>query len=194
MRFKIKKSLVDKLDDEILVHKLGNPIGELTRAPEGRRWTVYSANPHLPPAMVSIAIISDVFVDFLNGGMFQLIMNPWGALLPDLPKAFRDVGREREAKIIEEVLKLFPSEAIVRDQDKRVAFASTKIVPGGWEGLSKAKSSAMYKKLEKWEIELADLIQSRAFFAAIAAFIRRERDAFEIVSAKKKSVNARTSR
>lgn len=181
MRFKVDKELVDDLDDEILVQYIGVPIGDLARAPKSKTWTAYSANPHLHRALVSIAVISDAVLEVLNGGVFQLIGNPTGGLLPDLPAAYRHLGREREAKIIEEIIALFPDEATIRDYEKRNAFASTKIIPGGMEGLSKAKGSAMYKKLEAWENELADFMQSEEFFAAVADFIRKESDAFEIV-------------
>jgi len=180
MRFKIERELLDALDDEFLVQYLGIPIGDETRAPEGDTWDAYSTNPHLSRAQVSIALISEALVEVLNGGFFQLIMNPSGGFIPDLPTAFREVGRPEEAKILDGVVAIFPDEKIIRDHDKRVAFASTAVVPGGWEGASAATKTELMKKLKTWEVPFADLIQSPEFFDAVAAFIRNQPESFEI--------------
>lgn len=180
MRFKIAKALLDKLDDEILVQDLATPIGGKARPPTGKKWTVYSANPHLTRAQISVALIADIIVEVLNGGVFQLVMNPTGGFLPDMPSALRDLGRKREAKIIEDVLSLFPDEATVRDYDARLEFISTRIVPGGWDGLLAAKKRPAYKKLVRGEEELVELLQSRGFFKAVADFVQSNPDSFVV--------------
>jgi hypothetical protein len=179
-RLKIRRSLLDGLDDEIIVQNMGVPIGKKMRLPKTEVWDAYSANPHLPRALIAIVLIAEVITEVLNGGLFQLIMNPSGTYLPDFPDAFREVGRKAEAKILDRVNAMFPGDVNLRDHDKRVAFASSKIVPGGWEGLATARKTKLYKELESLEVTLADLIQSTPFFRAVASYVLSQPDSFEV--------------
>lgn len=183
MKFKIDKAALDKLDDEILIHELALPIGDKCKTPTKKRWTVFTANPHMTAAQMNVAVIGDTISEVLNGGLFQLIMNPTGALIPDIPTAFRAIGRVQETEIFEAVVAMFPNAGTIRDYDKRVAFASSKIVPGGWEGLSlaKKKMTPNHTALDAFDKRLGKLLQSRAFFSAVATYVRRERDSFAIV-------------
>src|SRR5262249_9385474 len=151
-RFPIERAAIDNFDDEVLVQELCIPIDEEMRAP--LNLDVYATNDRLARAQVSIALIGRAVIETLNGGLVQLIMNSWGSLIPDLPTAFRDLGREEEAKILDRVRAMFPSDEALRDGDKRIAFASDKIVPGGWDGLMSEVKTALYQELEALETPL----------------------------------------
>lgn len=182
-RFQIERAALDDLDDEVIVQDLAIPIGDEMRFPVGKVWDIFSANSDLSRAQISIAVIGYAIVDVANGGLFQLVMNSSGGLIPDLPAAYREIGREAEAAIFDKVLKLFPGAEVLRDDDARVAFAGSKIVPGGWDGLSAGRKTKLYDDLVALEEPLADHMQSEGFFRAIAAFVEAHPESFEIVGA-----------
>jgi Domain of unknown function (DUF4375) len=181
MRFEIDRSALENLDDEVIVQDLAIPIGDQTRLPTGPRWTAYSTNPHLTAAQINIVLIGEVLVEVLNGGLFQLIMNPSGAAIPDFPSAFQALGRSEEANILSRVVAMFPDEETLRDHERRLAFTSTKIVPGGWGGLTKSEKTEARKELTALEERLSELIQSAEFFAAVADYVRGNSASFAIV-------------
>ena len=180
MKLKIDRAVLEELDDEVIVQDIALELGENFHTPEGAADS-FASNPHLTRPQVNIVLIGLSLIEVLNGGVFQLIMNPTGSLIPDLPVAFRTVGRAEEAAIFDAVLGLFPDRATLRDPEARETFVATKLIPGGWDGLVAAKDTAVYRQLSDWDDRLGDLMQSEAFFAAIASYLEAESESFEIV-------------
>jgi hypothetical protein len=189
MRFRIERRHLDALDQSVLYELLAEPIGHHFRLPRSGQ-SSYSANSKLLRPQVNVFIIGDAIAEVLNGGLLQLILNSSGAYLADLPGAFLDVGRPTEAKILNKVCAMFPDAVDTRNRTKRAKYTTTKIVPGGFDGIASGAETSASRTLDALDDRLAKLVQSRTFFKAVAGHVCRNARSFDLTDA----VTARTLR
>ena len=189
MRFKIERRHLDAMDQGVLYDLLAEPIGRHFHFPKSGQ-TSYSANRNLSRPQVNVFIIGDAAAEVLNGGLLQLILNSSGAYLADLPGAFSEIARSTESKIMDKVCAMFPPAVDTRSRAKRAKYATTKIVPGGFDALSRGVQTGLERQLDKLEDRLTVLMQSRAFYKSIAAYVCSKSRSFDVMNV----ASARTSR
>jgi hypothetical protein len=176
------------MDQGVLYELLADPIRRHFHLPKSGQ-TSYSANPKLSRSQVNIFIIGDAVAEVLNGGLLQLVVNSSGAYLTDLPGAFQEIERTTEAKMLGKVCAMFPVAVDMRNRSKRAKYVTTEIVPGGFDGAGGAETKAA-RELDVLDDRFTKLVQGKAFFKAVAGYVRRNVRSFDLTDA----VRARFSR